>query len=55
MILVFYNLGEHDLAGIQSRNGVLFFIITALSIQGFTGALHAFTTEKIVYLREKSS
>jgi len=32
IIIVFSNLGEKDLKGIQSRNGVLFFIIFSMGI-----------------------
>jgi len=52
---VFYDLGKKDISGLQSRDGILFFITILNCLSSFLGSLYTFTAEKSIFLRERAS
>jgi len=54
IIAVYYNLGDGE-AGIQNRNGVLFFYTMMSGFGAVVGSLNTFSLERPVYIRERLS
>ncbi|CAD8049574.1 unnamed protein product [Paramecium sonneborni] len=52
LMLVYSDLGKYN-EGLQNRFGALFFICTANAFGGIQGALHTFSMERPLFLRER--
>lgn len=53
-IVLFMNVGE-DLAGVQNRNGALFFITMTMSFNAIQNVILIFPDERPVFLREANN
>lgn len=53
-ILLFYHVGD-DVAGVQNRNGALFFVTMTMSFNAIQNVILIFPDERPVFLREANN